>query len=183
MFEGGRVSQRPLTHIKEYTRRRILLHFPEFNSLCISRIQKQPEISDRFRVGADGETLRYRTSRKPKVFRRSLRSLPSSTGNHRFPDPFLSSILPAYPEYENNQMFLVVFVFVRAGRIELPTTAWKAVILPLNHARAFVIALNPHQRKPMPLRAQCEHPNKSSAREQLRSCIFFFSIHPSIMPL
>jgi hypothetical protein len=24
---------------------------------------------------------------------------------------------------------------VRAGRIELPSTAWKAVILPLNHAR------------------------------------------------
>ena len=26
-------------------------------------------------------------------------------------------------------------LFVRAGRIELPTTAWKAVVLPLNHAR------------------------------------------------
>ncbi len=26
---------------------------------------------------------------------------------------------------------------VRAGGIEPPTTAWKAVILPLNHARAW----------------------------------------------
>lgn len=30
-------------------------------------------------------------------------------------------------------------IILRAGRIELPTTAWKAVILPLNHARGVLI--------------------------------------------
>jgi hypothetical protein len=29
----------------------------------------------------------------------------------------------------------VFFYFVRVGRIELPHTDWKSVVLPLNHTR------------------------------------------------
>lgn len=35
-------------------------------------------------------------------------------------------------------------LFVRAGRIELPYPAWKAGVLPLNHAR-FLFSLCPRQ--------------------------------------
>ncbi len=35
-----------------------------------------------------------------------------------------------------NTSVLAVGRFVRAGGIEPPTTAWKAVVLPLNYARA-----------------------------------------------
>ncbi len=38
-----------------------------------------------------------------------------------------------------NELFTLL---VRAGRIELPYTAWKAVILPLNYAREKLMISN-----------------------------------------
>ncbi len=53
------------------------------------------------------------------VFQLSLRSLPSSTGNFRFPTP---------SQFDSPHM-------VRVGRIELPSFDWQPNVLPLNHTR------------------------------------------------
>ncbi len=46
----------------------------------------------------------------------------------------LSILLPP-AKHIRQTLRVFLFVFVRAGRIELPTAAWKAAVLPLNHAR------------------------------------------------
>lgn len=53
-----------------------------------------------------------------------------------FPPVFYTQYTQTYPQKD--------CLFVRAGRIELPYPAWKAGVLPLNHARSF-FSLCPRQ--------------------------------------
>ena len=52
------------------------------------------------------------------------------------------SILPIrYKKYSRAKLCFMLFIFMRVGRIELPTHPWQGCILPLNHTRTLILLL------------------------------------------
>ena len=49
-----------------------------------------------------------------------------------------------YPlqKYSRAKLRFVLIIFMRVGRIELPSTHWKCVVLPLNHTRKILNYFN-----------------------------------------
>ena len=154
-------SQRSLWSLLSYTVEQVFSWHPSCSILLThsSETKNRQQKADNFSFCAGWETLRYLTLWKPAVFQQASPCLPPR-GNKCFPDPlpvrfpcrsalqqnpcFAEVLCATCAGWENRTpkksaqalFFLPCFQsLVRVERIELSSTAWKAVILPLNYTR------------------------------------------------
>ena len=66
------------------------------------------------------------------------------------PTPSFDSSHPLPTAKAANAYALAACRLVRVRRIELPTTAWKAVVLPLNYTRKFVLEIKTQSQNLIP---------------------------------